>query len=136
MQQALALAPDAPEIWNNLAVAYERLGRDNEARALVHRIHAEHPDYFFGAITMSSIAIDRGAFDEALDYLRPLTGHRRYHISEFESLCTAYIQLGLAKKDWALAEEWLNNWRLIDADSEEFKFWQARVKIGCFMRWR
>ncbi len=63
--QALELAPDTPEVLNNLAVAYERQGRKDEALALIRRIHEDYPDYFFGNITMANVATSQGAFDEA-----------------------------------------------------------------------
>ena len=130
--QALELAPDTPEVLNNLAVAYERQGRKDEALALIRRIHEDYPDYFFGNITMANVATSKGAFDEALNLLRPLTDRRTLHISEFENLCISYIQLGLAKKDRALVEGWLKTWETVDADSETYRLWRARVKLDLF----
>ncbi len=130
--QALELASDIPEILNNLAVAYERQGRKDEALALVRRTHEEYPDYFFGNITMANVATSEGAFDEAMNLLRPLTDRRTLHISEFENLCISYIQLGLAKKDRALVEGWLDTWKTVDADSEAYRHWRTRVKLELF----
>lgn len=131
--QALALAPETPEILNNLAVTYEAQGRDDEALALIRRIHEENPDYFFGNITMANVATNRGAFDEALNRLQSLTGRRTLHISEFENLCMSYIQLGLAKKDRVLVEAWLKTWETVDADSETFRHWQTRARLELLM---
>ena len=81
---------------------------------------------------MANVATSEGAFDEAMNLLRPLTDRRTLHISEFENLCISYIQLGLAKKDRALVEGWLDTWKTVDADSESYRIWQARVKLKLF----
>ena len=66
----------------------------------------------------------------------PLTERRTLHISEFENLCMAYIELGLAKKDRALVEAWLRTWETVDAGSEAFKHWQTRTRLELMMMGR
>ena len=134
--QALELAPNTPEILNNLAMIYEHGGRNDEAMTLLHRVQTEYPNYFFGIIAQVNLAISQGAYGEATDQLQKLTGRRSYHISEFETLCMAYIDLGLGQKNWDLAEGWLNSWQLIDPDSDALKQWRVKVKLQRFFNRR
>ena len=43
LKQALALEPEAPELQNNLAMAYEMQGRFEEAEMLVEQVHERYP---------------------------------------------------------------------------------------------
>lgn len=126
--QVLEFDPDEPKALNNLAMAYERQGRKEEALTLIQRVHEEHPDYLFGIITMANLATSKGAFDEAAALLQPLIYRPTLHISEFENLCMTYIQLGLASKDRPMIESWLNTWKSVDGDSDTCRQWQIRVK--------
>jgi predicted Zn-dependent protease len=51
LQKAIAAEPDSPDLYNNLAAAYQIQGRDQEAEALVTDIHQRFPDYVMAAMS-------------------------------------------------------------------------------------
>src|SRR5205823_9032102 len=45
LTRALAIEPEALDLQNNLAAAYDLQGRAEEAEALLRQVHARDPDY-------------------------------------------------------------------------------------------
>ena len=84
-KQALEIAPNDPTVLNNLAIAYDRMGRKAEAKAMIPQIHEAHPDYFFGIIAMANLHTGKGEIEEAEALLLPLMSQERLHISEFRA---------------------------------------------------
>jgi tetratricopeptide (TPR) repeat protein len=106
-RRALEMAPDAPDLLNNLAAALAVQGRHQESDDLVRRAHELAPDYFFGRVGMARIAIRAGELDQAADYLRPLLLRRKLHVTELDALVAAEIELALAKKLPEAAMTWV-----------------------------
>src|SRR5205823_2473275 len=50
LKRALEIEPDAPDLLNNLARAYQLQGRMDESDALTRQIQERFPDYFFGRV--------------------------------------------------------------------------------------
>ena len=106
-RQALEMAPNAPDLLNNLAAALALQGRQQESDDLVRQVHERSPDYFFGRVGMARIAIRAGEVDQAADYLRPLLSLRKLHVTELDALAAAEIELALAKKQTEGAVTWI-----------------------------
>ncbi len=128
LRQALELEPDAPDLLNNLAMAYQAQNRRAEVEALLRKNYQEHPDYFFGRVAMANSLTLQGDLDKAADMLQPLLSQKRLHITEFTALATAYIQLYLAKDTPDAAQQWLDMWANIDPDSVELKALRTRLR--------
>jgi tetratricopeptide (TPR) repeat protein len=127
LRRGLAVEPQAPDLINNLAVAYEQQGRRQEARELIRRIFEQHPDYPFARISMSQLSARDGKFEEAEALLRPLLERRRFHFSEFEALCHAMIDLYVAKGNRDAARSWLEMWAATDPDNPRIADLRRRI---------
>lgn len=130
LRQALALSPDAPDLLNNLAMAYRIMGRDKEGDALVREIHEKHPDYFFGRVNMCHMLVLEGKREEAREMLRPLLTRRRLHTTEYSSLCIAEIDLFLADGKPEAARSWFQMWEQADPDNPQLAQWRQRLRIA------
>ena len=115
--QALEVEPDAPDVRNNLAAAYEMQGRQAEAEALVARIFERHPDYLFGRTSMAQLYVRDGKIEEAEALLEPLLTRQRFHHLEFAAFCNAQIELYRAQGKREGAESWLKMWAAVDPDN-------------------
>jgi predicted Zn-dependent protease len=107
LHEALAKEPDAPDLLNNLADAYNLQGRQEESRRLMREIHARFPDYWFGRIGVARQAIDEGRLEDAQEILQPMLQRTRLHASEFAVLATTEVELQLARGQVAGARSWL-----------------------------
>lgn len=128
LNQALELSPDAPDLMNNLAMAYSQQGRPAETERLLRQIHRDHPDYFFGRVGMANLCTRQGDLDQATELLYPLLSQQRMHITEFTALAVAYIQLYLAKDLPEAAQHWLDMWAGTDPDDADLHYWQRQVR--------
>jgi tetratricopeptide (TPR) repeat protein len=128
-KQALEVEPDSPDILNNLAAAYDRQGRKAEVEALIRQVYRDYPDYFFGIIGMANLHTRRGETDQAEALLRPLFNQQRLHISEFAALCTAHIQLYLARKMPEAVQSWLDMWARLDPDNPNLHYWRQQARV-------
>lgn len=128
LNQALELSPDAPDLMNNLAMAYSQQGRPAETERLLRQIHRDHPDYFFGRVGMANLCTRQGDLDQATELLYPLLSQERMHITEFTALAVAYIQLYLAKDAPEAAQHWLDMWAGTDPDDADLHYWQRQVR--------
>jgi Flp pilus assembly protein TadD len=127
LQQALAAEPDSPDILNNLGLVLSTAGREAEADALLARLIADYPDYFFGQIMRANQAVEQGAYEQARAILMSLTARKRLHFAEFAALAVAHIQLYLAEGLVEGAETWLRMWAEIDADNPQLAYWQEQI---------
>jgi tetratricopeptide (TPR) repeat protein len=106
-RQALEMAPNAPDLLNNLAAALAVQGRHRESDDLVRRVYELSPDYFFGRVGMARIAIRAGELDKAAEYLQPLLLQRKLHVTELDALAAAEIEMARAKKLPEAAMTWV-----------------------------
>jgi tetratricopeptide (TPR) repeat protein len=130
LKRALEMAPETPDILNNLAMAYAMQGRTVESEALARQIHQDHPDYFFGIIAVANLHVQEGRLDQAEELLKPLLSQKRLHTSEFKALCQAYLNLYLAKDMLEAAQTWFNLWADIDPDDHELNQWRLRLTLA------
>jgi predicted Zn-dependent protease len=138
--QALKLEPDAPDLKNNLAMAYGLQGDKKRAEAMIREIHQQHPDYFFATISVARIHIREGELEEAKVLLESLLTRKRFHTSEFVHLCEAELEFWMAKGEKEGAHSWLNLWEQVDPENPRLISWKARMKapklLQKLMRWR
>lgn len=130
LNAALAEAPDAPEILNNLAVAYYQQGRTAEAEALTRRIIEEHPEYLFGQINEAHRLIRANQLDQAADVLDPLMQRKKLHTSEFHALAVAQIELALARGIKEAANSWLDMLAQVEPDHPDILEYRMRLKLA------
>ncbi|MEM9903765.1 MAG: tetratricopeptide repeat protein [Cyanobacteria bacterium P01_D01_bin.44] len=128
LQKALAVEPDAPDLLNNLAAAYMRLDREQEAEALILNIHERFPDYLFACTSLAKFHIRDREFDAAETLLKPFFKHERFHFSEFAALMDAQIELEIARKNYQAAETWLDMWAKADPDHPLIEYWDERLE--------
>jgi tetratricopeptide (TPR) repeat protein len=127
LQQALAVEPDDPSLLNNLGSAYDVQGRRREALAILQRLFDEHPDYFFARIGMARLAVQERQFDRARELLQPLLHQQRFHISEFNALCAANVELYFAEGGRDAARSWLDLWASVNPDDPGVARWRQRL---------
>ena len=128
-KQALELAPDSPDILNNLAAAYSLQGRLDESDRLIRQIHQQHPDYLFGITNLARIHIHKREFDEAAELLKPLMSRKRMHHDELIAIIEANIQLHIAQDDPEKARMWLNVWEKVDPSHPRLEEWRLQLEI-------
>ncbi|HJT76087.1 MAG TPA: tetratricopeptide repeat protein, partial [Gemmataceae bacterium] len=128
LRQALEKAPDAPDLLNNLATAYEIQGRKEESAALIRQIHERFPDYFFGRANLAHLYVREGRLEEAAELLKPLLLHKRLHRTELAALAAAEIALRLAEGNRDAARSWLDIWKSADPDHPSLAMWRERVE--------
>jgi len=116
LKQALEAEPEAPDLLNNLAAAYELQGRSAEAEALHRQLVERHPDYLFARAGLAQRLIQRRDLADARALLDPLLSRRRLHFSEFAALCVAQIDLYAAEGNLDTARSWLDLWKSADPD--------------------
>ncbi len=129
LRRALEVAPDAPDLLNNLAAALNRQGRKEEFRALVERIHALDPDYLFGRTNLAILRITDGRIDEARALLQPVMARKHFHVSEFSALMHAQLELCMAEGEMDGARTWFDIWTQTDPDPDNpvQKMWEQRL---------
>ena len=108
LKKALELAPDAPDLLNNLASAYNAQRRYKEAEQLIREIHERYPDYFFGRINMAHLYLQSDDIDRAKKMTEPLLDRSRYHTTEFTNLCNIQASIHVAEKDIDSAGHWID----------------------------
>jgi predicted Zn-dependent protease len=72
LQEALQTEPDAPDLGNNLAVAYTIQGREADAEALIAEIVAKHPDYLLTQVALARFHLAKDELDAADALLKPM----------------------------------------------------------------
>jgi tetratricopeptide (TPR) repeat protein len=125
LKQALKLEPAALDLGYNLAIAYERQGKETEAFALIHQLHEQNPDYAFARIAIARAHIKVGELPEAEAVLQPLLERTRYHYSEFAAFCDIRLELLVAQKNYEAARSWLDTWVVMGAPTDGVQYWRV-----------
>jgi tetratricopeptide (TPR) repeat protein len=134
LHQAIALEPDAPDLQNNLAMAYSLQGDAARAEAMVREIHQQYPDYFSGVVNMARIHLQKGELDEAQALLQSLLERKRLHISEMENLCETQVRLLLAKGESKAAQAWLDLWSQVNPDNPNIAALRGKLSLPAWLR--
>lgn len=128
LKRALELAPDTPQVLNNLALAYRLQRRDEEADALLTQLCDRHPDYFFSRIHMSHRLAQQGKIAEAEEMLKPISTLERMHASEAVALYNARISLELQRGEREAAQSWLDLLEKTHPDDPNIGHWRSELK--------
>jgi tetratricopeptide (TPR) repeat protein len=130
LKQAIEIAPDIPALHNNLMTAYDKQGKAVEAYNLFAEIRRRFPEYLFG-ITSEAIRLARdGKPDEAEKALDPLLQRKRLRPTEFTSLCSAKIEVAIARRNREAAQSWIQIWESVlpnDPSLERHRSWVERT---------
>lgn len=128
LAQAHALAPEVVGVMNNLAAAWEQQGQSQRAHELLDRIFALRPDYFFARVAKARLLIRDGEVERADAMLRELLTLERLHVSEHVALCSAQIDVALARGNKETANTWLSLWRQVDPQHPQLALYDRRIK--------
>jgi tetratricopeptide (TPR) repeat protein len=132
INEGLALDPDNLTLLNNLASVYEMQGRKEKAYALVRGIHQRQPNYLFARVSLARVAIIDGELERAHELLEPLLQRKKLHVSEFDNLCMAFIELYLAEDNRDAARTWFEMWESANPDNPGLA--PYRLRLGKFSR--
>jgi tetratricopeptide (TPR) repeat protein len=128
LRELLVVAPDFPSIYNQLGLALEMQGRQEESHALLHETHRRFPDYFFARIAVARLYAKDKRIEEARGLLTPLARLRRLHISEFRALAQAHMDIALAEGNRDAARSWLDMWAQVEDDNPDLLQWRMRIE--------
>jgi len=109
-RQALEREPEQPDLLYNLAASLALQGRHAEALVIYSRMFQEHPDYLFARTALARHAMQAGDLQQAADLLEPLFARRKFHFSEYDSLCATQIELLLRQGNLLSAQTWFTMW--------------------------
>jgi tetratricopeptide (TPR) repeat protein len=123
-RQALELEPAQPNLLHNLIASLALQDRHAEALIIVNRLFQEHPDYLFARTALARHAMQVDDLQRAADLLEPLFERRKFHFSEFDSLCSTQIELLLRQGDLLSARTWYKMWE--DSNPQNPKLKQFR----------
>jgi tetratricopeptide (TPR) repeat protein len=127
LEEALNLYPEDPQLLNNLAVAYEMQGLNEEAHKMIYDILARFPDYLFGIAGVARLEISSGNLEKARDLLESLMVRKKMHISEFNALCMGEIELCMAEGKSEGAKTWIDMWERVYPDNPELPRFRSKV---------
>lgn len=113
-QRTLALVPDDTTILTNMVRAYQQLGRNREASALLTKIEGANTTNPFFFIYQGEVALGRGDNDKALDYM---TRALRLD-SELPEVHLGFVKVYLAAGDMEKAKHHLGRALKLDATNE------------------
>ncbi len=130
LKQALELAPDSPQLLNNLAASYVLQGRVKESEALARQILEEHPDYLFARANIANRLIDQGKYDEAREMLKPLAEWDRMQVSEAAALYNSYIYLHFQRGELETAREWFEMLEGLAPNDFHLDRWRRVLDLG------
>jgi len=116
-EEGIASFPDQLTLHNFKANALHMLKRHDEADAITRWLAETHPDYFFGRIAMAGICLRENRLDEVEQWLAPLRGRKRYHISEFRGFALINYRLHVARKEYDEARRWVEMLDELDPDA-------------------
>lgn len=129
LMEALKLEPNAPDLKFNLSNAYILQGREAEAKALLHKIHEENPDYTFATLSLARYYLEQEELEKAEEMLTPLLKKRKFHYQEICKLCETQIHLAVKQKNSEAAISWLNMWKQIGDENEpNLDYWCKRLE--------
>jgi tetratricopeptide (TPR) repeat protein len=126
LKRAIEIAPNFPSLLNNLMAAYDKQGKTVEAHNLFAEIRRRFPEYLFGITSEARQLARDGKPDEAEKVLDPLLQRKRMRPTEFASLCSAKIEIAMARRNRKDARDWIQMWESVapnDPNLERHRSW-------------
>jgi tetratricopeptide (TPR) repeat protein len=114
----LAIAPDAKEAYNNLAVIYAERGEDDRTDACLTKALEIDPLYPFPRCARALQALTRGDKAAAREWLQPLHKVRRWHPLGFAFFQKALARVAIAEEDYKAAKKHLEMAQQFGEDPE------------------
>jgi tetratricopeptide (TPR) repeat protein len=127
LEQALQAEPDAPDLRNNLALAYMQQGRKEEAITLLQQVADQHSDYVFAKVSLARLHLARNEVAVAEALLQPLLSRQRFSFTEFGEFSDGYLFLLMAQEHLDGAEAWLRMWESVDPNHPKLRHWQTMM---------
>ncbi len=109
-RKALTLEPIKPDLLHNLAQALEMQGLKEDGLCISETILILFPDYLFARTALAHAAMREDNYEDALDLLEPLLSRREFHVSEYNALCSALVELSLFTREYHSARVWFDAW--------------------------
>ncbi len=125
----LSIAPDEPALLNQEAVLLTALGQKSEGRRLLRALAEKHPNYLFARCGMARLCIEDKQFDEAQEWLQPLMGHEKFHVSEFSAFAIAQIELLEGRGEREGARQWLQMWEQAAPNHSGIPIYRKRLGV-------
>ena len=106
LRRATELEPDAPDLWNNLAMALLMQGRKKESDDICENVSNRWPDYFFGRTAYANRLVLSRHYEKAFEILDELQHRDTFHRTEFVALCKSFIVYFAARKEKPSVRRW------------------------------
>jgi tetratricopeptide (TPR) repeat protein len=126
LKEALSLKV-APDLLQNLAVAYELQGQGQEAYKLCHQIVADYPDYIPATAGVALYYLREGKIDQAAALLKPILKHQRFHFDDFIIFSNVYMHCLVQQDQMTAATGWLKIWKQVTPDVPELITWEKKM---------
>ena len=127
-RKALTLEPVKPDLLNNLASSLVIQGFDDDGLRITETINILFPDYLFARTSLAILAMRDGDYEDASDLLAPLFLRREFHISEFNSICSAVIEFSLLTEQYHSARVWFDTWSQPDPKNPRLDFYRELLQ--------
>ncbi|MBN1908523.1 MAG: tetratricopeptide repeat protein [Pirellulales bacterium] len=130
LRKCIEVDGEKPSLLHNLAMSWRLQRRDDEAIQLIREIHQRWPDYFFGRIGVAYLATMEGDYERAGEYLASLRQRKRFHQTEYEALCLAYIRLFIQQDNLEAAKRWGDMLADVNPDHPELERIEPLLSVG------
>ncbi len=127
LEEALRMAPEAPDLLNHRAGVLGARGREAEALEVLRGIHRRNPQYVCAATSLARQAVREGKLDEARGFLAPLWRIKEMHFQEFGYMCMTQIAILSVEEKWDGVRSWMGMWREVCPDDPEMLRWGRMV---------
>ena len=128
LRKALTLEPVKPDLLNNLAQALEFQGLKEDSLCISETILILFPNYLFARTALAHAAMYDGDYEDALDLLTPLFSRREFHVSEYNALCSALIELSLLTNRYHSARIWFDTWSQPDTKNPQLDVYRELLQ--------
>ncbi|MEB3830889.1 hypothetical protein LKK83_25785 [Phormidium sp. CCY1219] len=123
----MEIEPDAPDLLNNLAVAYNQQGQEEKAYALIKEIHERFPDYSIARISLAFRMLEEHKIPRAEELLKPLLSQKHLYFTEYGLFCRSQVYLAFYKEEVEAAQYWLNMWEHNKPENPEIQDLKSRL---------
>jgi tetratricopeptide (TPR) repeat protein len=128
LQEALAITT-APDLLNNLAVAYLLQDREAEGIDLCRQIVADYPTYIPARVSIARFHLLKQETDVAAALLQPILKQSRFHIEDLATFSEGYLLLLVQQQELVRAQGWLQLWTQVTPDHPRVEFWQQQLGL-------
>jgi len=107
LRRATELEPNAPDLWNNLAMALLMQDRQRESDEICETVSQRWPDYFFGRTGYANRLVQSRQYEKAFEILDELQHRETFHRTEFVALCKSFIVYFTSRRERPSAKRWI-----------------------------